>query len=109
VSSNLIRRATTLLLILAILAGPGAGFISMATAAPAMNMADALPDGEDDCKGCAPAKMAIADCGAICISLVAIIQPVAAFSADATFPMWRWSDESIRHRATEPPTTPPRS
>jgi hypothetical protein len=109
VSRILIRRATTLLLILAILAGPGAGVISMSAAARGMDMAGPLSDSQDGCKGCEPGKMVLADCGTVCISLLAIIQPVAALATGIVHSPRRWHDEPVGRYTTEPPTAPPRS
>ena len=101
------RHATILLLILAILVGPGAGVMSMAATMPAMDMTG--PDSDDSCKGCLPGKMTAADCGTVCISLPAIIPPVAAFSAGVPLSPWRQHDEQVARHPTEPPTAPPRS
>lgn len=104
---NNARRATILLLILAILVGPGAGVMSMAATMPAMDMTG--PDSDDSCKGCLPGKMTVADCGTACISLSAIIQPMAVLSAGAQLSPWRWHDEQVGRHPTKPPTAPPRS
>jgi hypothetical protein len=101
-----IRSATVLLLILALVVGPAATFTPMAT--PAISMADAASDGHDGCKGCTPAKMSVVDCGTICVSLVAVLQPAAAVSDGVTYPQWASSDQSVRTDGTEPPTAPPR-
>jgi hypothetical protein len=81
--------------------------MSMPATMPVMDMTGA--SGEDGCKGCLPGKMTVADCGLVCISLPAIITPVAAISAGDHLSPWRWHDEQVRRYPTEPPTAPPRS
>jgi hypothetical protein len=103
-----IRSATVLLLILALVAGPAASLTPMATAMPAMSMSGAASDGHEGCQGCTPVKMSVADCGTICVSLVAVLQPAAAVSDGVADPHWRSPDQSVRTEGTEPPTAPPR-
>ena len=81
--------------------------MSMAATMPAMDMTGA--QGDDDCKGCLPGKMTVADCGMACISLPAILAPVAAIPTNVQPPPWRWHDEPVEGYPTEPPTAPPRS
>jgi hypothetical protein len=101
------RQATILLLVLAILVGPAAGVMSMATATRAMAMTQA--DGSGACKGCLPEKMPAADCGTVCVSLPAIIAPLVAFSSAAAHSPWGRHDEPVGRYTTKPPTAPPRS
>lgn len=102
-----VRRKTTLLLILALLAGWTGNFAPMVMASAAT--AGSNDSNDHGCKGCTPAKLMVADCGAICTSLVAIVQPTASCFAGVTTALWNWNNESIRHHAIEPPTAPPRS
>jgi hypothetical protein len=103
-----IRSATALLLILALVVGSAATFTPMAAGLPATSMSGTASDGHDGCKGCAPVKMSVADCGTICVSLVAVLQPAAAVSDGVAYPHWRSPDQSVRTEGTEPPTAPPR-
>ncbi|MGH6928774.1 MAG: hypothetical protein ACREEV_10690 [Dongiaceae bacterium] len=98
-----IRSVANLLLILALVVGSAASFMPMTTT-PAMSM-----DSHDGCKGCTPAKMTVADCGAICVPLVAIFPSAATVSASAAYPHWPRPGQSVRTDGTEPPTAPPRS
>jgi hypothetical protein len=109
VSKIAIRSVTVLLLILALVVGPAASFAPMATAMPAMSMNGAASDDHDGCKDCTPAKMGVADCGTICVWLVAILQPAATVSHSVAYPQWMSPDQSVRTDGTEPPTAPPRS
>jgi hypothetical protein len=100
------RQTTILLLVLAILVGPGVSVMSMA-ATTGVSMSS--PDNDEGCKGCLPGKMTLADCGMVCLALPAIIPPVAAFHAGIERSPWCWHDEQIGRYQTEPPTGPPRS
>lgn len=99
------RRTTILLLILALFAGPAVGAMPTAMAVPAM----AMTGDDDGCKGCDPARMSVADCGALCVSFAAIVQPAATVLIRVVVPPWRRDRQSIQSYATEPPTAPPRS
>jgi hypothetical protein len=101
------RCATILLLVLAILVGPGVSAMSMAATMPAIGMSG--PDSDEGCKGCLANKMTLADCGMVCVALPAIIAPVAAFSTGVEHSPWRWDDEQVGRDPTKPPTAPPRS
>ena len=103
-----LRRAARLLLILAFLVGGQVGVMSMA--APGMAMTAMASDVDPGpCKGCAPSKMTIADCGAVCVSMVAVVPSLPASFAIAGRPAWTWSDESAQRCSRAPDSAPPRS
>jgi hypothetical protein len=104
---NIGRVATNLLLILALAVGSAASFMPMATTTSATSPAGTAADSHDGC--CTPVKMTVADCGAICVPLVAIFPSAATVLASAAYPQWPRPDQSVRTDGTEPPTAPPRS
>jgi hypothetical protein len=60
------------MLILAFLVGGQIGVVSMAS--PNMSMAGMASDLDPGpCKGCAPGKMTVTDCGAVCVSMAAVV------------------------------------
>jgi hypothetical protein len=96
------------MLILAFLVGGQIGVMSMAS--PSMSMTG-MASGVDPgpCKGCAPSKMSIADCGAVCISMTAVVPSLPVSFAIAGPPAWTWADESAQRSSFAPDTAPPRS
>jgi len=104
------RRATILVVILALLAGVQMRIMPMAMALPDSDMAGMASDmGSGTCKGCMPGKMAVADCSAICTAIVAVIdcvQPTAPIDAPSP---WAWSNEPLRAHSLDPDDAPPRS
>lgn len=106
----LLRRATILVAILALLAGVQMRAMPMAMALPDSHMAGMASDlGAGTCKACMPGKMAITDCSVLCAAIVAVIagvQPTAPIDAPSP---WAWSNELLRAHGVGPDDAPPRS
>jgi hypothetical protein len=105
----LIRRTLSLLLVLALVAGTASGAVAATLASPAMAMTGMAAGGDDGCPGCTPDKMAVGDCGVVCVVAVAIVQPPASLPAGTGLPAWGWRDNAVRSDTIEPATAPPRS
>jgi hypothetical protein len=96
------------MLILAFVIGGQIGVMSMGP--PSMSMAAMASDADSGpCKGCAPSKMIVGDCGAVCVSLVGVVPSLPVSFAIAGTPTWTWSDEPAQRGSLAPDTAPPRS
>jgi len=112
VLNPLLRRAAILVTILALLAGIQMRVtpMPMAAASPDSGMAGMVSDmGSGACKGCMPDKMAAADCGAICATIVAVLDFMPLSSPIAAPSAWAWSNDPTRAHGAKPDTAPPRS
>jgi hypothetical protein len=106
----LLRRVVVLAAILAFLAGIQMRLMPAAVASPAPSMAGMTSDVAGDlCKGCASGKMTVADCGALCATIVAVIDVMPTSLLRVAPPAWAWSNELARPHAVAPDTAPPRS
>ena len=103
------RRAVSLVLILALSAGMQMRLMPMVMALPDTSMAGMTSDGSDACKGCAPGKMAGADCDAICATTVALLDNVQALPRVSAPPLRIWANDLLRTYSPIPDTDPPRS
>jgi len=106
----LLRRATILVAILALLAGVQMRFMPMAMALPDSDMAGMASDmGSGTCEACMPDKMAAADCSVICAAIVAVLDFMPLSSPIAAPSAWVWSNDPTRAHGAKPGTAPPRS
>jgi hypothetical protein len=104
-----LARLGRLLLILALLVAGHMSAAPMPAANPASPMTGMAGDSNGDpCKGCAPAQQAVIDCSAMCVPLVAVVQPAPAASRIAHGSSWTWSDDPVVSSGIEPDTGPPR-
>jgi hypothetical protein len=96
------------MLILAFLVGGQIGVMPMVS--PDMSMTGMASDSDSGpCKGCAPGKISLADCGAVCVPMAAVVPSLPVSFAIAGPPHWTWSDESAQRSSVAPDTAPPRS
>lgn len=97
-------------MILALGAGTQMRIMPMAMASPGAGVAGMASDmGSGPCKGCIPGKMTVIDCGALCATIVAVVDVTPSPLRHAAPMAWLWSNEPTRSRSCEPDTTPPRS
>ena len=109
VVDSVFRRALSLVLILALSLGVQMRVLPMAMPAAGSSMAGMPSGGSDACKGCAPATMSVQDCGAICATVVAVLDDPRQPSRVAVPALWAWSNDPLRHHSLTPDTGPPRS
>jgi hypothetical protein len=103
-----VRLLARLLLIVAFLVGGQIGIMPMT--APGMTMTGMASDLDTaPCKGCAPSKMPVADCGVVCMPMAAIAPPLPHSFTIAGPPAWTWSNESDQRSNVAPDPAPPRS
>jgi hypothetical protein len=105
----LVRRAAILVIILALVASVQIRVIPMAMGSSAADMAGmASENGVGACKGCLPGKMTVPDCGALCATMVAVIDVAPSFLCNTALSAWPWSSDPTRSHRCAPATAPPR-
>jgi hypothetical protein len=109
VLNPVLQRAVRLILVLALLAGAQTRVMPMAMPAVDSSMAGMPAGGSDACKGCAPGKMIVQDCDAICATVVAVLDDPREISRVALPALWAWSNDPLRRYSLTPDTGPPRS
>lgn len=107
---QLFRRASSLLLAAALLAGGVVQAIPMAVASGDTAMAGMpMEAGTAPCKNCTPEKMLVIDCGAVCVAMAAIVAPTPVSVAQPAPPAWGRTDDVVVGTIIPPDPAPPRS
>lgn len=104
-----LQRAVSLILILALIAGVQMRLVPMAMTSLDMRMAKMASDDSGACKGCAPGKMPVRDCDAICAAIVAVLDNFGEPSRVARPALWARSNDPLRLHSFTPDTDPLRS